>query len=180
LPILIKQFTKISDPRRAKSVTHKIAVVMLYGLFAFIFRLSSLREINRELSSAVIFENLQKLFPELESIPHADTLARVLEKINVRDIEKAHMKLINQLIRNKKFKKLLIAGCLPIAIDGTQKLYRDGELHDLHWLSRKVGDEGSNQQYVYVLEANIVFKNGLTIPLLTEYLKTDWSLIDTP
>lgn len=180
LPILIKRFSKIADPRRAKRVKHKITVVMLYGLFAFIFRLSSRREINRELSSTVIFENLQKLFPELESIPHADTLARVLEKINVNDIEKTHMQLIYQLIRNKKFKKLLIAGCLPVALDGTQKLYRDGELHDLRWLSRKVGNGESTQQYVYVLEANIVFQNGLTIPLLTEYLKTDWSVLDTP
>ena len=182
LPILINRFANIPDPRRAKSIKHKMVVVMLYGLFAFIFRLSSRREMNRELSGAVIFENLQKLFPEWESIPHADTLARVLEKINVHDIEKTHMDLIYKLIRNKKFKKLLISGCLPIAIDGTQKLYRDGDLHDLRWLSRKVGngESGLNQQYVYILEANIVFKNGLTIPLLTEYLKTDWSLLNTP
>ena len=69
---------------------------------------------------------MQKLFPELESIPNAVTLARILEKINVSDIEKTHMHLFYQLIRNKKFKKLLISGCLPIAIDGTQKSYRDG------------------------------------------------------
>jgi len=182
LPILINRFSKIQDPRRAKSVKHQIAVVMLYGLLAFIFRLSSRREINRELSNIVIFENLQKIFPELESIPHADTLARLLEKINVNDIEKTHILLINQLIRNKKFKKLLISGCLPIAIDGTQKIYRDGELHDLRWLSRKVGGEeaGQMQQYVYVLEANIVFKNGLAIPLLTEYLKTDLNVLNNP
>jgi hypothetical protein len=155
---------------------------MLYGLLAFIFRLSSRREINRELTGMVVFENLKKIFPELESIPHADTLARLLEKINVKDIERTHILLINQLIRNKKFKKLLISGCLPIAIDGTQKLYRDGELQDLRWLSRKVGSEEArqNQQYVYVLEANIVFKNGLTIPLLTEYLQTDWNALSNP
>ena len=76
---------------------------MLYGLFAFIFRLSSRREMNRELSGAVIFNNLQKLFPELESIPHADTLARLLEEINVSDVEKTHMHLIYQLIRKKIF-----------------------------------------------------------------------------
>jgi hypothetical protein len=182
LPILIKRFSKIHDPRRAKSVKHKVVVIMLYGLLAFIFRLSSRREINRELSGMVVFENLKRIFPELESIPHADTLARLLEKINVNDIERTHIALINQLIRNKKFKKLLISGCLPVAIDGTQKLYRDGELHDLRWLSRKVGNEeaGLNQQYVYVLEANIVFKNGLTIPLVTEYLKTDWNVLNNP
>ena len=182
LPILIKRFSKIHDPRRAKSVKHKIVVVMLYGLLAFIFQLSSRREINRELSGVVVFENLKRIFPELESIPHADTLARLLERINVNEIENAHILLINKLIRNKKFKKLLISGCLPVAIDGTQKLYRDGELHDLRWLSRKVGNEeaGLNQQYVYVLEANIVFKNGFAIPLLSEYLKTDWNVLNNP
>jgi hypothetical protein len=182
LPILIKRFSKIHDPRRAKSVKHKLVVIMLYGLFAFIFRLSSRREINRELTGMVVFENLQRVFPELQSIPHADTLARLLERININDIERTHIELINQLIRNKKFKKLLISGCLPVAIDGTQKLYRDGELHDLRWLSRKVGNEeaGLNQQYIYVLEANIVFKNGLTIPLLSEYLKTDWNVFSNP
>ena len=77
---------------------------------------------------------------------------------------------------------ILISGCLPVAIDGTQKLYRDGELHDLRWLSRQVGNEESrlNQQYVYVLEANIVLRNGLTIPVLTEYLKTDWNVLNNP
>jgi hypothetical protein len=182
LPIIINRFSKIHDPRRAKSVKHKLTVVMLYGLFAFIFRLSSRREINREMSGIVVFENMKKIFPELESIPHADTLARLLEKINIKDIEKTHILLINKLIRNKKFKKLLISGCLPIAIDGTQKLYRDGELHDLRWLSRKVGNEeaGLNQQYIYVLEANIVFKTGLTIPLMSEYLKMDWDVFSNP
>jgi hypothetical protein len=155
---------------------------MLYGLFSFIFRVSSRREMNRELTSPILFENLKKVFPELESIPHADTLARVLEKMNVNEIEMAHIELINQLIRNKKFNKLLISGCLPIAIDGTQKLYRDGEMNDLRWLNRKVGrgETESNQQYVYVLEANIVFQNGLTIPLLTEYLKMNWNVLNKP
>jgi hypothetical protein len=182
LPILIRRFSKIRDPRRAKSVKHKLVVVMLYGLFAFIFRLSSRREINRELTGIVIFENLKKLFPELDSIPHADTLARVLEKMDVNEIEKAHILLIYQLIRNKKFNKLLISNCLPVAFDGTQKLFRDGELHDLRWLHRKVGNKEteSTQQYVYILEANIVFKNGLTIPLLTEYLQTDWNVLSNP
>jgi len=34
--------------------------------------------------------------------------------------------------RKKKFKKLLIHGCVPITVDGTQKLYRDGLLQDEH------------------------------------------------
>jgi hypothetical protein len=145
---------------------------MLFGLFAFVFRLSSRREINRELTGAVIHYHLRKLFPELDSLPHADTLARLLEKVNTSEIERAHIALIKQLILGKKFKKLLIKGCLPITIDGCQKLFRNGLLHDSRWLQRTVGskDNKIDQQYVYALEANITLKNGLSIPLLTEYL----------
>ncbi len=81
LPTLIKRFSKIPDYRRAGSIKHSMTVLMLFGLFAFVFRLSSRREMNRELTSPVIFEHLQELFPDINTIPHADTLARLLKKM---------------------------------------------------------------------------------------------------
>jgi hypothetical protein len=157
LPNVIRKFSKIPDYRRVSSVKHKITVLMIFGLFAFIFRLSSRREMNRELTSPVIFNHLKKIFPELESIPHADTLARALENINPHEIEKIHISLVKDLINKKKFKSMLVQGCVPIAIDGTQKLYRQDQWHNERWCERKVGDSESDdmQQYVYVLEANI-------------------------
>lgn len=77
---------------------------MVYGLSSFIFRLSSRREMNRELSGALIHENLKKLFPEIETIQHADTLARLLEKINPQNIEAIHINLIKELINKKNSK----------------------------------------------------------------------------
>ena len=182
LPTIIRQFSRIPDPRKTKSVKHKLVVLMIYGLLAFVFQLNSRREINRELTGAIINEHLKKIFPELDSIPHADTLARLLKSINPKKIEEAHVELIKELINKKKFKKLLINGCLPISIDGTQKLYRNGLLHDDHWCERKVGsnDESREQQYVYTIEANITFSNGLTIPLLTEYLYRDNNQLANP
>lgn len=90
--------------------------------------------------------------------------------------------MIRQLINGKKFKKLLIHGCLPISIDGSQKLFRDGLLHDSHWLQRTVGKENlqTKQQYIYIVEANITLKNGLNIPLLTEYLAMDNNQLANP
>ena len=172
LPNLIRRFAKLRDYRRATHVKHKITVLMMFGLFAFIFQLASRREINRELTGPVIFEHLHALFPEIDSIPHADTLARVLTHINPKDIEAIHTSLIKDLIRHKKFKHMLIQGCLPISIDGTQKCYRDGDglLQDQQWCERRVNEDGDKQQYVYVLEANITLKNGLNIPLMTEFL----------
>ena len=175
LPSLIKKFAKITDYRRTTHLKHKLTVLMVFGLFAFIFRLSSRREMNRELTSPIIFAHLKKLFPEIDSIPHADTLARILEDMNPKAIEAVHIGLIKDLIRKKKFKKLLIKNHLPISVDGTQKLYRDGQIQDNSWCERKVGkkEDNNKQRYVYVIEANITLKNGLNIPLLTEYLFKD-------
>lgn len=92
---------------------------MIFGLLAFVFRLRSRREMNRELTGAAINTHLKKIFPELETIPHADTLARLLEITNPAEIESAHIALIKKLIINKKLKTLLINGCLPITIDGS-------------------------------------------------------------
>jgi len=172
LPGLLRKLSRIPDPRRTTSVKHKLAVLMIFGLFAFIFRLTSRREMNRELTGALIHEHMKKIFPEIETIPHADTLARLLENINPQDIESAHIHFIKDLIKKKKFRRLLINTCLPITVDGTQKLYRDGLLEDARWCERTVGnpEDENKQQYIYVIEANITLQNGLTIPLMTEYL----------
>ena len=80
---------------------------MVFGLFAFIFRLQSRREMNRELTAPAIQEHLRTLFPDINSIPHADTLVRYLQNLNPKRIEEIHITLIRKLIRNKKFKHIL-------------------------------------------------------------------------
>ena len=98
---------------------------------------------------------------------------------DVSEIEQAHIEMIRHLIRNKKFPRYLIAGCYPIAIDGTQKFKRS-YLWDEECLERKVRSkkdeenaeeqEEKKQYSVYVLEANLAFQNGMVIPLLSEVL----------
>lgn len=175
LPKLLKDLSQIDEVRQAKKVKHKLTVVLLYGLLSFVFQMASRREANRELSRPVFMATLQALFPELETLPHADTLHRVLQGIEVKELEHAHVALIRRLIRNKKFRRYLIAQCYPIAIDGTQKLVRQGQWWEESWLERRHDREDADdapwvQQYVYVLEANLVFRNGVTLPLLSEFL----------
>lgn len=79
------------------------------------------REANRELSRPAFVATLQELFPELETLPHADTLHRLLSPLDVTQLEQAHVAVIRRLIRGKKFHRSLITQCYPIAIDGTQK-----------------------------------------------------------
>lgn len=179
LPTLLKRLSKISDPRNPRKIKHKMTVLMIYGIFCFAFHMSSRREASREMTRPMFMANLRRLFPELESLPHHDTLARMLGQIDVNEIEEAHIEMIDHLIRGKKFLRYLIGGCYPIAIDGTQKFTR-AELWDEECLERKVKSPKDEKQtpeqepikhyYVYVLEANLAFENGMVIPLLSEVL----------
>ncbi len=177
LPVLLKRLSKIAEPRNPRKIKHKLTVLMIYGILCFAFQMSSRREANREMTRPMFEANLRELFPDLDELPHNDTLARLLGRIKVDEIEQAHLDMIRQLIRGKKFRRYLIAGCYPIAIDGTQKFTR-AQCWDAACLERKVGSkkaedppsEPEKQYYVYVLEANLAFANGMVIPLLSEVL----------
>ncbi|MCP4350385.1 MAG: transposase family protein [Desulfobacterales bacterium] len=178
LPILLKRLSKIDDPRNPKKCKHKFTVLMIYGILTFVFQMSSRREANREMTRPMFIQNLLLFFPELTELPHNDTLMRLLSEIEVEEIEKAHIELIRQFIRKKKFRRYLIGKCYPIAIDGTQKFVR-GEIRSEECQERKVKksrkkdekeEEKKKQYYVYVLEACLAFSNGMTIPLMSEFL----------
>ncbi len=171
LPDLLKQLSKIKDPRNPKKIKHKLSILMIYGIFMFVFNVASRREADREMTRPVFLENLKKFFPEIEKLPHNDTLMRLLTGIEVDQIEKALIKCIQKLIRNKKFVRYLINGCYPIAVDGTQKMVRD-YIWSEQCQERSVGKEDRKykQYYVYVLEASLSFQNGMTLPLMSEFL----------
>ncbi len=195
LPILLNRLRKIPDPRNPEKSKHKLTVIMIYGILTFIYQMASRREANRTMTRPIFMENLMFLFPELETIPHNDTLMRLLARIDVYQIESAHIELIRRLIRNKKFRRYLINKCYPIAIDGTQKIVREqiwceecserkvkskkskkekkaekGE--KVEKVEKKEGEEKEPkmQYFVYVLEASLAFQNGLVIPLMSEFL----------
>ena len=177
LPTLLKRFDRISDPRNPKGVKHKLTVLMLYGILTFVFQMTSRREANREMSLPMFQENLRLIFPELDSLPHQDTLNRLLSRIEVDEIEEALVELIQRFIRKKKFYRYLVSDRYPIAIDGTQKMVRDWCWEE-DCLERQVQCKLSDgtastrpQYYVYVLEASLAFANGITIPLMSEFLR---------
>lgn len=170
-PLLLKRLSKIPDPRNVKKVKYRLSLLMVYGILSFVYQMASRREANREMTRPVFMENLRRLFPELEGVPHHDTLMRLLSKIEVNQIERCHMDLVREMMRKKKFSRYLIHTCYPIAIDGTQKFALD-VLWSEECLGREVkrGDETQTQYYVYVLEANLVFRNGMNLPLMSEFL----------
>lgn len=169
LPVLLSRLSKISDPRQPKKVKHSLTVLMIYGILMFVYQVSSLREANKEMSTAIFFKNMNAMFPDFETMPHADTLSRLLEKIKVEEIEESLLELFEQLVKRKKFRNYLINKRYVIAIDGSQKFMRC-EPWSEEPLVRHVGKDKQAQYYVYVLEAVVILENGITLPLMSEFL----------
>ena len=123
LPSLLIQLSEVTDYRNPKKIKHKVAVILLFGIFWFILQKSSRRQANEELTNPVFVDNMRIFFPDLESLPHHDTVNRFLSKININELENILAGLIRDFIRSKKFRNYLIDNHVPIAIDGTQKHY---------------------------------------------------------
>ncbi len=176
LPDILAQLAHIRDPRHPTTVRHTTTTLLLYGMLAFVFQMASRREANRQMTMPMFREQLRLLFPEVETLPHHDTLHRLLAGIAVDQIETALLAVVARFLRQKKFTRHQVAAHYPIAIDGTQKLVRD-TCWDGQCLERQVSTTAADgtvtkrpQYYVYVLEATLAFANGLTIPLMTEFL----------
>ena len=171
LPVLLRRLSKIDDPRNPKKVKYTLTVLMIYGILIFVFQMSSRREATGEMTHPMFKKNLKEFLPELEDLPHSDTLMRLLERIDVSQLEAAQIELVRTLIRKKKFNRYLINGRYPIAIDGTQKFKRDYLWSD-ECLERRIkkGDSDEKQYYVYILEACLAFQNGMRIPLMSVFL----------
>lgn len=166
LPDLIARFARIPDPRRPGSVRHQLTVVLVYGVILFCFEMASRRKANRDLSRPGLWETLRVAFPDLDSIPHADTLARVLERIAPDEIEAALMARMRTLLRRQKLQALMVDKGYVVAFDGTQLWLRTTPfapqaLHAQH---------GDAVRYsAYVLKAMVVCPEGVTLPLGAEF-----------
>jgi hypothetical protein len=72
---------------------------------------------------------------------------RLLERIDISEIEKAQLDMVNSLIRKKKFIRYLINGRYPVAIDGTQKFVRSC-LWSEECLEREVKKGDSREKHI--------------------------------
>lgn len=171
LPGLLEKLSRIPDPRNPNKIKHKMTLIILYGILMFVYQVPSRRKANQKLTTPQLLKNLKAVFPEIEDMPHQSTLYRLLEKIDVDSIETVYTELLKQNIRKKRFKNLLHKNRYLVAVDGTQKYIMD-ECWDKRYLRRVVrGKDGEHYYYAYVLEAVLIFANGMVLPLMSEFLE---------
>jgi len=176
LPGLLKKLSLIPDPRKPEKIKHKMSVMMLYGILMFVLQISSRRESNREITTPQLLENLKAFFPELTEMPHQDSLHRLLQDSAVEQIEVIYTGLLKELIHKKKFKKLLHDKRYLVAIDGTQKYVME-QCWDERYPRRKITEkEGKYHYYAFVVEAVLIFSNGMVLPLMSQFLENSREL----
>ena len=171
LPGILAMLADIPDPRAFTRTEHKFPAVMLFGIIMFLGQSRSRRKANEEVAGAGLLELVGDIVPGAASLPHADTLARLLSGIGQDELETRYGKLLKEFITSKQF-RALHPGKLVVACDGTQKFARGYEW-DERALSQNVGVEGRERHYVYLLESVLIMENGITLPLLTEFLENE-------
>ena len=102
LPFLLIRLADVTDYRNPKKIKHKVAVILLFGIFWFVLQKSSRRQANEELTNPIFLDNMRIFFPDLESLPHHDTVNRFLSMIAINELETILAGLIRDFIRSKK------------------------------------------------------------------------------
>jgi len=176
LPGALAKLSRLEDPRYEKMCDHSLPTLIIYGLLMFIINIPSRRAANREIGGEAVHSTIKQVIPELSTMPHADTLARLLKRIDAGGIESCYEATIIEFIKSKTFFELNPGHCL-IAIDGTQK-YSFKYRFDDRALIRNRGVEEKERYCVYILESVLVLNNGMILPLFTEFLENSDGELD--
>ena len=177
LPGILAELKQIDDPRDQSKIKYSLPMLMLFGILMFISHCPSRRGANREIAKDSLLNMVAEFVPSVTEMPHADTLCRLLQVINVEDIDRYYEEILVEFVRSKQFRELN-PGQLQVAIDGTQKFSRRYQW-DYRALSRNAGDEEKQQYYVKVLESVLILENGMVLPLLTEIMENKQSSAET-
>jgi hypothetical protein len=171
-PGLMWKLSEVKDPRSPRNQSHSLLVLLLHVILMFAFHVESRRQANDVLAEMGAIGILQAVFPEMKTMPHADTVANMLENVNAEEIQDAYTKMFREYVNRPGFRDKYADGPLLVAVDGSQSFTRDYRW-DEHALCRHVGEQKEEQFYTSYLEAVLVLKNGAVLPVYTEVIEND-------
>jgi len=169
LPGILAMLSTVEDPRKPNKITHTLPVLMLYGIILFLSHTASRRAANRDIGGSRAGDLMSELLDEFASTPHADTLARLLGRIDENALEKQYEELLGVFIKSDSFREIN-PGRILVAKDGTLKLSLT-YCWDKRALSFNAGDPEKERYCAYMLESVLILENGMVLPLLTEPLE---------
>jgi len=166
------RLSALVDPR--KFITYTIEEMVMSAIVLFIFECDSRNSFNIKAREKKFCKNYRRLFG-LE-LPHMDAINDLFKSLDNKEMEEVRCSLISLLIEKRVFHKFrFFQEYCHIAIDGSGT-YNWGEKPPesigIHAL-KKESKTGKATYYTLLLEAVLVCKNGMTIPLMTEWIANE-------
>ncbi len=172
-PKLSIWFNQADDPRQKNKITYSPSHLLWLGVFLFLMRLGSKRQIKYLFSTEEFRKNMDVLCQSFtDNIAHHDTLENLLEKLSPDELSVIRHKMINRLLRMKCLASFrLLDKYYMVAIDGTGHL-AFSKRHCPHCLTKE--KDGKVIYYFHnVLEVKIVTEAGLALSVETEFIENN-------
>jgi len=170
-PHFSRWLNHVDDPRQRRKITYPCSHLLWLGIFLFLVKLGSKRQIKFLFNTEEFKDNLALLTGSYtQAIAHPDTLENLLKKLSSEELVKIRRKMTNRLIRMKSLMRYrLLDEYYLISVDGTGYLAFK-EKHCPHCLIRE--KHGKVIYYYHnVLDAKIVAENGLALSIETEFIE---------
>ena len=162
----------MNDPRSGQRYT--IEELVMSSIVLFIFDCKSRNDFNIKAREVKFNKNYRRFF-HLE-LPQMDATNDLFKLLDAQEMEKVRCLLVSRLIEKRVFHKFRFFDHYShIAVDGTG-VYNWGESppEDIGgYALKKVSKNGKTTYYSLLLEAVLVCKNGMTIPLMTEWIANE-------
>ena len=172
-PDLTSKLSAIQEQRKG-SIAYSIEELIMSAIVLFLLKYDSRNDFNNRYKDEQFRKNYQRMFGM--SLPHMDAVNDLLEKIDPNDLEAVRCHLISVLIEKRVFHKFRFFGnYFHIAVDATGVYNWGNEPCEAvkEFALTKESIKGKISYSNYVLEAALIFSNGTSIPLLSEWIAND-------
>lgn len=167
-----QSFFKVNDPRKLKACRYPLESYLYLALLIFLLRLKAVRQIDYLLNTTNAKKSFSKLFL-CKTFPHSTNINKICARLNADQMQKITTNMIRTLIRNRVLEnKRLFGKYYMIAIDGTW-LCTFPERHCEHCLTKTSSKTKVTTYYHMVLEAKLVTCDGLSLSIMSEFVKND-------
>jgi hypothetical protein len=169
---LSARLSALADPRKFEEYT--IEEMVMSAIVLFILGCDSRNAFNTKAREEMFYKNYRRFFGM--ELPHMDATNDLFKLLDVKEMEEVRCCLISILIEKRVFHKFrFLERYSHIAIDGTGT-YNWGENppEDIEkYACTKKSKNDIVTYFTMLLEAVLVCKNGMTVPLMTEWIAND-------
>ena len=156
------------DDCRKKTSTYELAAHLTACLAMFLFKSGSRNQYNQCREDLQFKQNYRRLFGF--AMPHGDSVQKVMDLLDIFQIEQLKHQMIQVLIQRKTFHNSRYRGhWFRIAVDASGMGSYDHQ-RDEQCLQR-TSKNGKTTYFHSVLEARLITPNGFSISIATEWLE---------